>query len=164
MATLVNVVCANTILAVGTVAVNTLQVQYIFDPKIYTKTRWASSLWFTCTLLRSHYSLVLSKKKQSTSYLLGKTSQTIFIGIFWEDSTDTFACALVPNVFFTYFGQSLPTSCITFDATKWLLNSWARVTQHQPILPLIPLQKTQASKKSSILVRTLTITISMFFC
>ena len=37
MTTLVNVIHANTILAIGTVAFDLLQVRYFFDPKIYTK-------------------------------------------------------------------------------------------------------------------------------
>ena len=31
-----NAICANTILAIGTIAFNMMQVQYIFDPKLYT--------------------------------------------------------------------------------------------------------------------------------
>ena len=34
--TLVNAIHANTILAIGTIAFNMMQVQYIFDPKLYT--------------------------------------------------------------------------------------------------------------------------------
>ena len=35
--TLENAIHANTISAIGTIALKTMQVQYIFDPKIYTK-------------------------------------------------------------------------------------------------------------------------------
>ena len=70
MTTLVNAIRANTISAIGTVAFDTLQVQYIYDPKIYTKLDGmpisiignASNKMglCICTSLQLHYSLALS--------------------------------------------------------------------------------------------------------
>ena len=130
--TLENAIRANTVSAVGTIALETMQVQYIFDPKIYTKPDGTPiSIIGNGSNKMGEFSLVhllLSKitlfpcvvQKEATSILpLGRDIPAdLLTGTTWEDSRDKFACVSVPNIFFIYFGQPLPTGKITSDVTK----------------------------------------------
>ena len=139
MMTLVNAIRANTISAIKTVAFNTLQVQYIFDPKIYTKPDGKPisiignaankmdkfSLVHLCIALVSLFPCVIQKEVTNVLPLGKDIPIDLLAGTSWENSTNTFACTLVPNIFFSCFGQFLSTGCNTSDAPNWPFNSWA---------------------------------------
>ena len=103
-----------------------------FDLEIYTKPDGtliaiignSSNKMGKFSLMHLHLSLILlfpcvTQKEETNILPLGKDIlNDLLAGTSWDDSNNTFACALVPNVFFTYFGQTLPTGCTTLDATK----------------------------------------------
>ena len=130
--TLENAIRANTVSAIGTIAIETMQVQYIFNPKIYTKPDGTPiSIIGNGSNKMGEFSLVhllMSKialfpsvvQKEVTSILpLGKDiPPELLTDTSWAGSIEKFACVSVPNIFFIYFGQPLPTGKITSDATK----------------------------------------------
>ena len=132
MTTLVNTIRANTISAIGTAAFDTLRVQYIFDPKIYTKLDGMPisiignasnkmgefSLVHLCIASIALFPCVFQKEAAKILPLGKDIPPDLLVGTSWENSTNMFACALVPNIFFTYFSQSPPTGCITSNSTK----------------------------------------------
>lgn len=130
--TIVNSIKANTVAAIGIVATGSLQVQYIFAPKVFTKPDGtpvsilgnasnvigefaltslplASTTLFPC-IIQKEDGCALSQGKDLTNELLQGTS--------WCDDEETYACVAVPNVFFIYFGQNIPMGRISSDATK----------------------------------------------
>ena len=130
--TIINSIKANTVAAIGIVATGSLQVQYIFAPKVFTKPDGtpvsilgnasnvmgefaltslplASITLFPCVIQKED-GCALSQGKDLTDVLLQGTS--------WHNDGETYACVAVPNVFFVYFGQSIPTGRISSDATK----------------------------------------------
>ena len=83
--TLENAIRANTVSAIGTIALETMQVQYIFDPKIYTKpggtpisiigngsNKMGEFSLVHLLMSKIMLSPVSSKRKQQTFYFLGK--------------------------------------------------------------------------------------------
>ena len=130
--TLENAIRANTVSAIGTIALETMQVQYIFDPKIYTKPDGTPlSIIGNASNKMGEFSLVhllMSKimlfpsviQKEATNVLLlGKDiPQDLLVGTTWANLDEKFACVSVPNIFFIYFGQQLPTGKITSDVTQ----------------------------------------------
>ena len=176
MMTLVNAIHANTILAIRTVAFDMLQIQYIFDPKIYTKLDGtpisiignASNKMGEFSLVHLRIALIalfpcVIQKELINIPPLGKyIPLDLLVGTSWENSNETFACAPVPNIFFTYFGQSLTTCRITSDTTKmafqFLGPGYAAWASLKPIISWT----TMILIKSLIVVRALTITTLMF--
>ena len=59
------------------------------------------------------------QKEATNALLLGKDiPQELLVGTTQANSSETFACDSVPNIFFIYFGQHLPTGKITSDVTQ----------------------------------------------
>ena len=130
--TIINAIKANTVAAIGTVAAGSLQVQYIFAPKIFTKPDGtpvsiignASNVLGEFALTSLSLSSItlfpcISQKEDGCALSQGKDlPKDLLKDTSWHEGEEIFVCVALPNIFFIYYGQAIPMGCISSDTTK----------------------------------------------
>ena len=110
--TIINSIQANTVAAIGIVALGSLETQFIFNPQVYTKPNGtpiailvnASNKlgeFTVVSLYLASISLFPCVTQKEENYILPHgmdIPNNLLAGLTWQGSAETFVCVAVPNV------------------------------------------------------------------